>query len=341
MTKIRVKKIVQETPDTITLIFDLLNQVWHYEAGQFITLRLPIDGKKYYRSYSLATSPYHDPHPAITIKRVRGGKISNYLHDQVRVGSTLACSSPQGDFTIKYAPNQERHFVFIAGGSGIVPLYAMIKAVLYQEPRSKVTLIDSNRSQHDIIYKQPLDILQKQYSQRIQIHHILTQATANKPALQGRLNPQTLLSLIAGELKSKHYFLCAPQGLMDIVRSTLFIENVPSENIRQETFISPTAKQGKKVQTLQAKVTLYHRKKKYDFTINKGDTLLDAVLDHGIHIPFSCCNGTCNACRVKCTKGNVSMVEDGGLSQQEKEAGYVLTCVSYPKTNTLTLVLDD
>ena len=345
MKPVRVKKITQETPDTITIIFDVPPYTWQYKAGQYIDIGVTINGERFYRSYSLATTPYQDPRPAITVKRVHNGKVSNYLHDHVKEGTNIDCTAPRGTFTIDYELYKEAHFVFIAGGSGITPIFSMIKALLQQIPQAHIKLVYASRSQKHIIYKKALDQLQDTQKDRLQITHILSQPTKTWKGKRGRLTPDTLLQLLKGPFTTYHYFLCSPPELMTLTTNTLINAGVSTKQIRKEKFTPQAETQlpllTEKNTSKACIATIHYKGQTYTCNIAKGETLLDAALEEGIEITYSCSSGMCNMCRAKCTKGKVHMLEDEGLTQEEKKEGYILTCVGYPTTQTLTLVLDD
>ena len=339
MMRVKIKQIIQETADTRTFLFDVAPYSWKYKAGQYVTLTLVVEKKRFYRSYSLASSPDCDPLPAITVKRVAHGLVSNYLHDHLSVGSELTCSLPRGKFVINHARGARQH-VFIAAGSGIVPLFAMIKSMLHRESHSKATLIYTNRNEASIIYQQRLSNLQAQYPKRLAIVHILTRPHGSSwQGMQGRLTAERLQTMIQDKTDA-YYWLCAPQGLMDVVYSTLFLAGVNSKNIHQEAFTSPPTLTQENIYK-SAEVTVYHQGKTHTLTLKKGEKILDTMLDAGFDVPFSCCSGICNTCRVKCVAGKVHMLDEEGLSKKEKAQGYILSCVAYPRTDKLTIDLDD
>ena len=338
MKSIKIKKIIQETPNAITLILDGQKEQWSYKAGQFITVGVDIDGKIHRRSYSLATYPESQSNPAITIKRVKGGLVSNYLPDHLTIGSEILVSKPHGKFTLPASLGGKFHLVLIAGGSGITPLYAILQHTLAQYPQAKITLIYANRKQISIIYKKSLDTLAKKHKGHFTLHHILSQPSADWQGLRGRLTNPVLQSLLRDDYKEAYYFLCGPEGLMDMARATLFLEGVPPGQVFQENF-TPLDKLTKMVGK-DVKATIFYRGEEYKTEAKTNTTLLDIVLDLGIDAPFSCSGGICNVCRAKCLKGTVEMLSDEGLSEEEKQAGYVLTCVGYPTSDEVVLEVE-
>ncbi len=338
MGRIKIKNIMQETVDTKTFFFDVTPYSWEYKAGQYITFTHIIDEQRIYRSYSLATNPYHDPYPAITVKRVAQGKFSNYLHDHAKIGDFFICSKPRGNFTIENIPATVEEFVFFAGGSGIVPILSMIKATLQQKPHMRITLVNINHNEASIIYHARLITLQKQHAQQLDIIDILTKPTQVVKGISKRPTAKDFQAIIQGK-KNAFYWLCAPEGLMDLIYSTLFLAGVSTHHIRQELF-SPLVETNETIGT-SATARVHTRGETHTITIAKGEKLLDALLDAGLEVPFSCCGGICNTCRVKCIKGKVHMLVTEGLSKEEADQGYILSCVSYPTTEELIIDLDD
>jgi len=338
---VTVKNIIQETKDTITLIFHPSPHLLSYQAGQFITLNLTLNNELLDRSYSLCTSPQTDPFPAITIKRVQGGKVSNYLNDNIKVGDQLEIKPVAGNFVLP--PKQTNPFtaIFIAGGSGITPILSMIKALLYQKNKNTALLIYASRNTENIIYKKTLEVLERLHPSRLKVIHNLSQPHSSWNGLKGRLTIPILKQLIqtnALQQKEVHYFLCGPKGLMELAHDALEELNINPTYVHQERFYTPT----KEPIVTQAKtVTFHYQNEKNVCNIAPGQNILDLALENAIDIPFSCNSGTCNSCKAKCIKGKVNMLEDEGLSEEERKQGYVLTCVGFPATPEVELVIED
>ncbi|MEM7173856.1 MAG: ferredoxin--NADP reductase [Bacteroidota bacterium] len=337
-----VKSIVQETQDTITLVFEKSPYLLNYQAGAFITLFIPIGEEVLHRSYSLSTCVATDDFPAITIKRIPKGKVSNYLHDEIKVGDSIKAKGPKGNFVLPKKIRSAYQAVYIAGGSGITPIFSMIKSLLYQHPDSQVFLIYANRNQSNIIYAQALKKLALTYASRIQVVHILSQPTPEWQGLSGRLTSTLIRDLLRDKImlsRKTDYFLCGPEGLMDVAYATLRGEGVDVGKIHQEKFKvalpkKPSAQQAKSL-------VIHYEGVAHSCKILPGETILDVALDKGIDIPFSCSSGMCNTCRAKCIKGKVDMLADEGLDEEEREAGYVLTCVGFPATEEVVIEVED
>ncbi|RZS96818.1 ferredoxin--NADP reductase [Cecembia calidifontis] len=350
-TSLKIREIVRETPDTVTIYFEQPEPYLEYKAGQYLTVILDINGKEERRSYSLCTSPYVDPHPGITVKRVRGGLVSNYLNDQLRPGKTIEIMKPMGHFTTDYHSQNQRHFVMIAGGSGITPIMGITKSVLINEPQSKVTLIYCSRSENEIIFKKALEDLESKYEGRLMVIHNLSQPSDSWTGLKGRLDSQKIKDILSSisypELKQVEYFLCGPEGIMETAESTLLGMGVDSKFIHKESFYSNLeAKEeelkaaGKLAPELTREVEVILEGETYHFEVPAGKTILEAGLDHDVDMPYSCQSGLCTACRGKLLSGKVDMIEDAGLSKSEIEEGYILCCSSKPASSDVKIIIE-
>ncbi|MDN5200823.1 ferredoxin--NADP reductase [Fulvivirgaceae bacterium BMA10] len=343
-----VKNIIQETKDAITIVFEMPDNGIAYKSGQFLTLIADIDGKEVRRSYSFCSSPFVDEDVAVTVKRVEGGLMSNYLPDQLNVGDTLRVMEPMGVFTTEYKEDNKRHLVMFAGGSGITPLMSISKSMLTKEPDSIVSLIYCNRDIDSIIFKDDLDDLQTQYEGKLQVIHVLDNAPMNWQGHSGLLNHEMLKKLFErmpdwGTEKTT-YLMCGPEGMMNNVETLLALQNIPKDRIFKESFVSGTIKKEAKEEEatepdeiITREVMIIYDGEEHKFTVEPGSTILETALDLDIDLPYSCQSGLCTACRGKCLSGKVKLDEEEGLSEQEIEEGYVLTCVGHPLTDDVVI----
>ncbi|HEY8510918.1 MAG TPA: ferredoxin--NADP reductase [Cyclobacteriaceae bacterium] len=342
-----VKSIIQETRDTITIVFDTPpSGPLVYKPGQFLTLIVPIQGKEIRRAYSLCTSPYTDEFPAVTVKRVENGLMSNWLADNLRVGDKLKVMAAVGNFTLDYAPTNRRHVVMFAGGSGITPMLSLTKAILTQEPESIVSLIYCNRDIDSVIFKDELDRWEKQYQGRLHVIHILDTAPMNWQGYSGLLNPEMLKKLFERipdwGVRNTLYLMCGPEGMMKNVESLLGAYSIPAEQIRKESFVQgtidkPAKKEGEEEELVEREVTIRFDGEEYKIMVPPHKAILETALDAGIDLPYSCQSGLCTACRGKAISGKVRLDEEEGLSASERAEGYVLTCVGHPLTDDVII----
>lgn len=349
--ELRVREVIQETADAISIVFDDSEQKISYKPGQFFTLMPVIEGKKLRRAYSVCSSPYTDPYPAVTVKRVEGGVVSNFLNDQLKAGDVLEVMEPMGNFTLEPEATQKRHIILLGGGSGITPLMSIAKSVLHQEPESQVSLIYANRNEESIIFRAGLETLKKQFPSTFNLIHVLDEAPLTWECPTGLLNPGLLkqllqeLPVLPGE--QTIYYMCGPEGMMVNVEETLKELQIPKEQVHRESFVAgktekvpgaadPIAAAGDDVPRAR-EVKIILDGEEFTFMVEPDKTILETALDLDIDMPYSCQSGLCTACRGKCLSGKVKMDEEEGLSESEIEEGYVLNCVGHPLSDDVVI----
>ncbi|GAA4012850.1 phenylacetate-CoA oxygenase/reductase subunit PaaK [Hymenobacter fastidiosus] len=361
---LNVVEITHETADAATIHLERADrQPIACDPGQFLTLILPCGpgGKKERRAYSLSSTPHEAPRLSVTVKRVTGGLVSNYLLDTIRVGQQIETMAPLGNFTLKPSPKSARSLVLIGAGSGITPLMSILKAVLREEPLSHVLLVYGNRTEESVIFRTQLQQLQAQSGGRLQVEHVYSQpANPAASAHTGRLNRTMLLRILEQRhqfpAEQAEYFMCGPDGMMTEARAALDLLGVPAARIRRESFVAAA-------DTLEAAaaqpnghgdvlatdhdgkveghvVTIQYEGSEYKVTVSPKQTILEAALDQDIDLPYSCQAGLCTACRGKCLSGKVHLDEREGLSDSEMKQGYVLVCVGHPLTEDVVIEID-
>lgn len=349
---LKVKEIEKETEEASTLHFwHPLNEVVAYRPGQFLTVLLPVDDKKIRRSYSMSSSPYTDVSLAITIKRVPGGYASNLLLDSVKVGDILEVMEPMGAFFPKQSDDQTRQVVFIGAGSGVTPLFSILKSILMVEPESEVFLIYGSRSEESIIFKKKIDALEAKYGVRFKVVYTLSQPSESWEGEKGRLNKSHLLKIVEKlptlNKSEAEFFLCGPEDMMEEAHRALAILAVPENKIRKESFMTATAAQPGEVtleeedDTLKTReITLFYEGAEYKLPVKPHETVLEAALNMDIDLPYSCQAGMCTACLGRCTSGKVHLDEEDALSEAELNEGFILTCVSHPMSDDVIIEVE-
>jgi ring-1,2-phenylacetyl-CoA epoxidase subunit PaaE len=344
---LKVKNIIQETKDALTIVFEQPAQKISYKAGQFLTLILNVQGKDVRRAYSLCSSPFVDADLAVTVKRVDKGLMSNWLADNLKQGQTIKVMEPMGQFTTEFDGKRKRHLVMFAGGSGITPMLSIIKSILTQEPDSIVSLIYCNRDIDSIIFRNELERVETKYEGRLHVIHILDNAPMNWQGYSGLLNHEMLTRLferIPDWGNDTTYLMCGPEGMMKNVESLLALRNIPPSKIFKESFVQGTIdKENKKESQPEPssskarEVTIRYDGQEYKVLVEPQNTILQTALDQGIDLPYSCQSGLCTACRGKALSGKVKLDEEEGLSQSERAEGFVLTCVGHPLTDDVVI----
>ena len=351
---LKVVEITHETSDAVTIHFEHPEkQTIPYKPGQFLTLILNIDGKEVRRSYSLSSTPHEAPRLAVTVKRVSGGLVSNYLIDNAKVGDEIRVMQPIGNFCLTCAPDNQRHVLLFGAGSGITPLMSILKAVLREEPNSQVTLLYGNTDENSVIFKEQLQALEQQFADRLKIVYIYSQpkeACENR----GRMNQSLIIKILErlqlAKVSNAVYYMCGPEGMMEEVRHALDVLHVPSDRIFRESFVSnklieqqQQAQHGDVLATeddgeiTTQTVTIIYEGAEYHVEVEPDQTILEAALEQDVDLPYSCQAGLCTACRGKCLSGKVHLDEREGLSDAELDEGYVLNCVGHPLTNNVVI----
>lgn len=331
--KLKIKDIVYETEDAISIY---LKQPFFgkikYKCGQFLTVVFTIDGREFRRAYSINSAHGVDDDISITIKKVKGGVISNYIFNHLKKGDTITVMPPMGNFTIEAEKNGSRNIVLFGAGSGITPLMSILKSTLYFEPESIVTLIYSNKDVSSIIFKDQLDIFKERFANRIFIRHLIS-------AQDERLEKDQITDYLKinpfYRSDNALFYVCGPETYMSGVKEGLTALNIDESRIYNESF---TAKKLEADGSFQ--VTFKTNGKESLITVASGKSLLDAGLDAGMRMRFSCFNGQCGTCKCRCTTGSVKMAVDNILTPEEKNMGYVLPCVGYPTSEGVVLEFD-
>lgn len=348
---LKVREVVRETADAVSLYFEQPDPYLEYKAGQFLTIVMDFDGKEHRRSYSLCTSPFTDPFPGISVKRVPGGLFSNFLAGKIFPGKTINVLRPLGNFTTDFHSKNKRHFFLIAGGSGITPMMGILKSALINEPNSKVTLLYCSRDEEQIIFKKSLEELVSKHTDRLHVLHNLSKPSAGWSGLKGRLTEDSIRPIIqAAEAEDgfqKEYFICGPAGIMDTATAVLQQIEVAKELVHTESFYSAAANKAQQAAVkggvagvMTRDVTVVLDGEEHLVTVSPDKTILEAGLSADLSMPYSCQSGLCTACRGKLLSGEVKMDEDAGLSENELAAGYILCCVSRPLTDDVKVTIE-
>lgn len=330
--KFIIQQIIRETPDAKTF---LLRQTEgapvQYRAGQFLTFLFPKANGEDRRSYSLSSAPDLNEPLSITVKRVENGAYSRYLIDKAREGDELICSGSSGFFTLPENITDFKQVFFIAAGSGITPVYALIKTLL-QYPELSIVLIYSNRSPADTIFYKELIELSYQSKGRLIIDFLFS---SSNNILKARLSNSLLASLLAERSAATREqtlcYTCGPMEYMDTVIITLLTEGIPPANIRKENFSSylPEIKEEPEDQQPHL-VTINLPDRKVAFTVQYPVSILQQAKKEGIRLPYSCESGQCGSCTARCIRGKVWIAYNEVLTDKELNEGLILTCQGYP-----------
>jgi len=333
----RVARVVRETADASSFVLEVppeLEQAFAYRAGQFVTHRVRIDGQSYLRSYSMSSSPDVDDEFQVTVKRVAGGVVSNWMIDSLRAGDVIETTCPAGVFCLG---TDDAHVVAFAGGSGITPVFSIVKTALATTSR-RVHLLYANPDRESCIFAAELDRLAERYPGRLDVVHHLD-------AEQGFIDDDTVRPF-AGIANDAEYFICGPPPFMDIVEGTLLDREIDERSVHIERF-TPTAasppppEPSTDTQTGTARVTIEVAGRTDTVDHHPGTTILQTARQMGMPAPSSCESGSCATCMARIVEGAVEMFVNNALTDDELADGWVLTCQSVPTTPSVHVVYEE
>ncbi|WP_134135534.1 hybrid-cluster NAD(P)-dependent oxidoreductase [Paraburkholderia sp. BL6665CI2N2] len=367
-------QVRQETHDVKSFFFRAPSgRAFVFEPGQFITLELEIDGESINRCYTISSPPTRPHTISITVKRVPGGKVSNWLHDNLHAGAEVRVLGPSGEFTCARHP--ARKFLFLSAGSGITPLMSMSRAHHELGEDSDIVFVHSARTPDDIIFARELDLIASNQAHfRTAFVCERVGARTNWPGVTGFLT-LPLLKLIAPDYLEREIFTCGPAPYMQAVRNLLDEGGFDRGHYHEESFsfetVSEVAAQlttahvADALQSIGAPVTadsfveareeapgfapapvsieteirfkVSFAKSNREIECGSGQHVLDAAKKAGVRLPASCTQGMCGTCKVKLVSGEVAMKHAGGIRQREIDQGMVLLCCSKPLSD---LVVD-
>ena len=351
--KLQVKQVRQETPDCVSIAFtvpETLKNDFVFEQGQNITIKKEIDGEEIRRSYSICSAPFENE-LRVAVKKVDGGKFSDYANSTLKAGDILDILPPTGKFNTKLKTENAKQYLAFAAGSGITPVISIIKTTLQTEPGSRFTLVFGNRGRSSIIFFEELEGLKNKYLNRFNFINILSREKTDAPINFGRidLNKLTDLNKLIDYKNTDEFFICGPEEMIFCVKEFLEVSGTEQKKIHFELFTTPGQKNSSTVrkQSLakdegpQSKITVKLDGRSFDFNLGfNSENILDAALKQGADLPFACKGGVCCTCKAKLLEGEVDMEVNWGLEQEEVEQGYILTCQSHPKTEKVVVDFD-
>jgi ferredoxin-NADP reductase len=322
--RLRLSQIEQQTHDTKTLRFEILDERrFCAKPGQFLTFQWTIDGQRVRRSYTVSSSPVHENYVEITPKRMENGCVSVFLNERAKLGLAVEADGPYGRFYFDEALHKS--IVLIAAGSGITPMISMLCYIDDLELATPVTLLYCVRTGADIIFENELSRLSRSLP-NFRYELCLSRPETTWRGRSGRLTEE-FVSRIVTDMDSPTFFLCGPKGFMDNARHVLMTLGVTQDRILQESFGESkpsTESRPLEAGTVETVVFLHSQKV---CQVSSGSTLLDLAERNGVQIPFGCRQGQCGTCATRVLSGTVQMDVDAGLTAERKNAGYVLPCV--------------
>jgi 3-ketosteroid 9alpha-monooxygenase subunit B len=329
-----VREIVRETDDTCSIVLEPpAGADFSYQPGQFLTLRLPTAAGPLGRCYSLCSSPHVDDELRIAVKRVSGGLGSNWINDTLSVGYEVECLVPGGVFTPK---SFDDDLLLFAGGSGITPVLSILKSAL-AIGRGQIVLVYANQHEKSVIFADQLRVLVEEHPDRLHVLHWLE-------SVQGRPS-RALLNAFIAPYRGFTAFLCGPSPFMETVTHALRDCGVPPARIHIERFQSliedpfalPVAADSGDGGGATTQLEVDLDGEKHEFEWPRQIKLLDFLLGKGLKAPYSCRQGMCSACACILDEGEVKMLHNEILEQEDLDEGYVLGCQSLPVSDAVRI----
>ncbi|ENN83889.1 ferredoxin (plasmid) [Rhizobium freirei PRF 81] len=326
----------RETATASTYIFAAPPAPFTFEPGQFLNFAFDIDGEEHLRSYSISSSAIVSGWVAVTVKRVSGGRVSNWLHDCMRPGVKVRASGPAGQFGCGLEPMGP--VLLLTAGSGITPAASMIRSLADHTSQTDVSLIHFASSAEDMIFRDEM-LHWSKVLPGLRVVPVLTRHSPGSGWIGpiARLSRELLLGLVP-DVTARTVYCCGPAAFMDLAAVTLRQIGLPEDKFLTESFDSFREEETAFVEDGTAiKHTITFEKSGLTGKIDAETTVLKAARAIGGRIQSSCGKGVCGTCRVKMLSGSVEMKHQGGIRQREIDSGFILACCSRP---TSDIVID-
>jgi len=349
--RLAVNDVRREATDAVSLSFAIPKELaddYRFNPGQYLTLRVMMDGEEVRRSYSICSGP-DDGELRIAVKKVDGGAFSSWAACELKAGDELDVMTPTGRFGVAPAPDETRLYVGFAAGSGITPILSIVKGVLGREPDSRFFLFYGNRSTSGMMFLEALEELKDRFMQRLSLFHVISGEEQDIPILHGRLDGEKVRVLLRSQLTASHVdhvFICGPTGMSEDIEATCRDIGIAEERIHVERFVSGLGGKPRPKAMIPASAppkafaALIIDGKRREVPVADGEAILDAALRAGLDLPFACKAGMCSTCRAKLVEGEAAMDVNYSLEPWELKAGFILTCQAKPVSEKLVVDYD-
>ncbi len=344
--KLKIKEVKRETDEAISVLFnvpDAFRDFYKFTAGQYVTLKLTLDGEEIRRAYSICSAP-DNGELRIAIKSLNQGVFSTFANAGLRAGDTIEVGTPEGNFTFVPDPAKQKSYAAFAAGSGITPIMAILHSVLAGEPKSSFVLVYGNKTPEQTIFYDCLQELQNKYVGRLFVHYVFSKIHA-EGALFGRIDKSAVNYVLNNKHKEKEFskfYLCGPEEMILLVEKVLKEHNVREKDIKFELFTSSATE--KKIEIApesHSQLTVTVDDESTTFEMSRMQTVLEAALKQGLDAPYSCQGGICSSCLARIKTGTAEMTKNSILTDSEIAEGLVLTCQAHPTSAEITVDYDD
>ncbi len=327
--------VIPEMPNTASFTFRAPSgALFDFRPGQFLTLELPVPGGTVHRTYTISSSPSRPRSITITAKAQPGSIGTRWMLDHLQPGMRLNVLGPAGLFS-HVSLSADKH-LFISAGSGITPMMSMTTWMFDLGTQPDIVFINCARRPSEIIFRQRLEHMASRVP-GIDLHWVVEAPDRYAPwtGYRGQIN-QLMLGLMAPDYLEREVFCCGPEPFMQAVREALQGLGYDMDRYHQESFQAPVAVLAD-VPIIDDVVPDEDTRAEITFALSgvtakvaETDTILAAAKANGLNIPSGCTFGVCGTCKIRKTSGEVHMVHNGGISDDDIESGYILACCSNP-----------
>lgn len=344
--KLTVKEIKRETPEAVSVLFQVPHEIkenYKFVSGQYINLKLTLDGNEIRRAYSICSTP-ESGELRIAIKSIKTGYFSKFANEKMAVGNVIEVGTPEGKFTFEPHFEKQKNYAAFVAGSGITPVMSILQTVLEQEPKSTFVLVYGNKSPEQTIFHQQLHDLELKFVGRFFVHFVFSQAKVENE-LFGRIEKSSVNFVMKNKHKEKtfdKFYLCGPEEMITLVSDVLKENNVSEKDIKFELFSTSTSDNTvDKTLDGHTKITVIVDSEETVFEMSQKQTILEAALKQGLDAPYSCQGGICSSCIARISKGTAEMKKNNILTDSEIADGLILTCQAQPTSDEIFIDYDD
>ncbi|WP_067029700.1 ferredoxin--NADP reductase [Allomuricauda sp. CP2A] len=342
---LKISAVDRLTPNAVALTFEVpqeLKDTYTFKAGQYITIKYPLNGKELRRAYSISSAPSSGK-LTVGIKKMPDGTFSVFANENLRAGDALEVMRPEGRFVFEPSSGEKSVAAF-AAGSGITPIMSIAEAVLESHPENTFVLVFGNQNPEETMYFQKIQALKEQYSERFFVQYVYSKAHEDD-ALFGRIERSTVNFVVKNKFKETPFdafYLCGPEEMIHAVSDTLKDNGVSGDKIHFELFTS-SDEEDELAENLEGKtkVEVILDDETFSLVMDRKQVVLDAVLKENIDAPYSCQGGVCSTCIARIIEGKAEMAKNQILTDGEVAEGFILTCQAHPLTPTLKIDYDD
>lgn len=344
--KLAIKEVKRETGSCVSVLFNVpleFKDFYQFVPGQYVTLKVTLDGEEIRRAYSICSSP-KSGELRVAIKAIKNGFFSKFANEKLTAGQVIEVGMPEGKFTLEANKEKQKVYGAFAAGSGITPIFSMIQSVLEDEPESTFVLVYGNKNPIETIFHQALHDLHLKYMGRLFVHYVYS-----KVNVEGEFFGRIDKSIVNNVINHKHseksfdkFFLCGPEEMINTVAEVLKENHYSSKDIKFELFTTSSG-DGKEINAGDGHtmVTLLLDDEETVFEMSQKQTVLEAALKQGLDVPYSCQGGVCSSCIARVKEGSAEMKKNSILTDGEIAEGLILTCQAIPTSKEIQVDFDD